>query len=289
MGEENLGDIGLDVDDSALDTDSLDFSDEGGEEQSQSYYDRVIAEKKYKDQEELAKAYYNADKHIGEIQEENQKMRDYYNTVAPWIAYGQMMYEKEQQNMNQDNGQNQNTGAAPQQEGTNSVNTSPDNKAGQIPPTPPGIDQEEVKRVVAEMVGSQVTPISADVASLQIKSLLTDIRADKENFPHMDLETEKVMGEIAGTKDKYGRPVYDFPLNKEGITGLYNMAVGKNLNKIIEAERTRNTDDVYNNLYSKSRSFAESDRAGSGGTPSKALEKQILDSILSANVGKSQI
>lgn len=209
-----------------------------GEEQIEgSYYDHVMATKKYKDQEEMAKAIYHGDKHSKTVEGENAKMRDYIGKLQPFIPilddylkspeyaakYGKVV--------------------------TQGVQTEQkENKESKKP--------DVTTEIVESMLGSKLGEYNARLTKVEVNNVLKAMRDDKTNFPYMTREVEDVMGKALSETNN------SFPLDMKGLSWLYKAAVGDTLPKILAKEKDEITKSNYANYSRKTGTRTESDREG---------------------------
>jgi len=139
-----------------------------------------------------------------------------------------------------------------------------------------------VKEVASELIGPQINKLTADVSRSNVRTILKTMREDKKNFPYMSKETEEEMNKVLQMTNRA------FPVSEEGIRELYNAAVGRRLPTILNEFRSRVTDEISENLENRKNGFFESDRIGETGNVKNA-HKNIVDSIVNASYGKSQI
>jgi hypothetical protein len=232
-------------------------------------FSRWQKEKGYKSPDDLGKAYGHSVKHIGTLESENARFRDYIKTSIPWIQYAERKYKEDQEKMQG------NPNAAPADENPGGENP------GVANPGQPDL-RGMVKEVASELIGPQINKLSADVSRSNVKSILKNMREDKKRFPYMGPETEAEMNNVLQMTSRA------FPVTEEGIRELYNAAVGRRLPSILKSFKDQVTDEISSNLESRKNGFIESDRVGETGTLKNA-HKSIVDSIVNASYGKSQI
>jgi hypothetical protein len=251
----------------------FDAPDTGGSDQdtgsTEDYsFSRWQREKGYKDPDDLGKAYGHANKHITDLESENARFREYIQSSIPWIQYAEQKYAEES-----GKGKGGDT-APPKTENAQRVADSGGKDPADI--------RNMVKEVASELIGPQINKLTADVSRSNVRTILKTMREDKKNFPYMSKETEEEMNKVLQMTNRA------FPVSEEGIRELYNAAVGRRLPTILNEFRSRVTDEISENLENRKNGFFESDRIGETGNVKNA-HKNIVDSIVNASYGKSQI
>ena len=263
--------------DSNMDSSAADDSfadpelDESSSAEEDYSFERWQREKGYKSPDELGKAYGNANKHIQKIETENKKFRDYIQTSIPWVRYAEQKYKEEQELKSNPNA------------------AKTDAQPGAKPPVTPGNGQEAqpdlremVKQVTMEILGPQINGLKADLTNMSVNQILKNMREDKKTFPYMSKEVENEMNEVLTVTNK------SFPVTEKGIRELYNAAVGRSITKILGEHKNQVTEEISENQRDRDAGFMESDRVGEAGNV-KSVHKDIVDSIINAPYGKSQI
>ena len=211
-----------------------------GEEQIEgSYYDHIMTTKKYKDNEEMAKAIYHGDKHSKTVEGENARLRQWVAQFQPFIPilddymkspeyaakYGKTVTQGMQ------------------------GNAEPEKKPTESKP-------DVTKEIVESMMGSKLGEYNARLTKVEVNNVLKAMREDKESFPYMTREVEDVMGKALSETNN------SFPLDMKGLKRLYQAAVGEILPKILEKEKDSITKSNYANYSRKTGARTENDRDG---------------------------
>lgn len=227
-------------------------------------------EKGYKSPDDLGKAYGHANSKLAQVQAENKKFREYIQQSVPWIQYADQKYKEEQEALRK-KGTGEKTDKLPETPMANAQGVQPKEDIRQI-----------VKQIAEEMIGPQIYGLRAEVSQNNVKTILKTMREDKNNFPYMSPEVESEMNKVLQLTNK------SFPVTEQGIRELYNAAVGRTLPKILNEFKNKLTEEISENLNGRESSFIESDRVGEKGNI-KDVHKSIVDGILNAPYGKSQI
>lgn len=254
---------GIDSDQSdSLDTD-LDFSSDDSED-IQDYYDHMAKTKGYKDQGEMAKALYHANKHIDKIQNENGGMREWIKNAYPYLSVAQ-------QAIMEKNLKTQGTTV----EDLKAQQPNP-NQTGQQSPKQNASDKQQQQ----QPYDPRVDDLNRRITTTEVNSALANMRNDKQNFPYMSKELENDMVETLRMSNQ------SFPMNQQGLMVLYNAAVGKNWNKIQDSIARKAREEAYQNILEKGI-VPESERIGQAGK-TKSADDAIINDIVNAGYGKSQ-
>ena len=260
-GQAQLNDAGLGTNNSAAAGDNQ----AGEEKEPSSYYETVMKEKKYANEEELAKAYFHSEKGIKTREEENKKMRDYITKVAPHLDSAKKLYEALEDPKKFD--------VLVKEYRKAKGLTDPEGgaKEGEKPIIDPAVSD-----FIKTMIGNEINPIKQDQAAIKSNVLINQMREDKVNFKYLTPEIENRMAAIlAETNEK-------FPTTLQGLKTIYNAAIGENVDKILEAEKDKVTKDNYRTFLSKRNSFTESDLDGAGGDKTHSDNQSAVDDIVNA-------
>ncbi len=134
--------------------------------------------KGYKNADDLAKAYHHADKHIGTIQGENKALKEWQQSAMPILGVAKTMLDK---------------GVLRRSE-TGTLEVNPDYKPeikkvdGKEMSAEEIKKNEELKRVVGEIVGSKIGDLDKKITESTVKSNLDAMRKNKEDYPYMNLK-----------------------------------------------------------------------------------------------------
>lgn len=245
------------------------------DESKATSFDYWKEKKGYKSPEELNKAHYHQEKHIGTLERENEKLRNWAMKAGPYVQWAaQQLAQKEGNNMETD----QDKGQEPKQD--TQQNMQPKAEASQ---SEEQVNKEMIEKMMKETFGSKFEEFNKRLTHKEVTDTLNHMRNDKKNFPYMNKDIEKDMVEALKMSGN------SFPQNEQGLMVLYNAAVGKNLNKILSDNKAKTREEVMNNLDQKNGGFIEDDFQGSSGGNSKKAGDAIIDSIINAPYGKSQI
>lgn len=234
------------------------------EPEPENYTEHLMKTKGYKTPEEIAKAYYHADKQITKTQGENKNLREYAALATPYVKIAEDYLKKQAESGKE----------MPKldQAGKEELGKALSEK-----------DSTEVKKMMKEMMGPQFDNINKRLTQAEIATTLKDMRSDKDNFKYMNKDTENGMADILKVARESGRPIEMTPDN---LKSVYFTAIGRNVNKIIDGEKKGIRDEAYSDFLDNKGSSLENDRKGSGGKRSTA-EQSVIDSILNADGGKS--
>jgi hypothetical protein len=245
-------------------TDNLPEDNTGGEPagsgpeplaEGESYYDKVMSTKKYRDQEEMAKAIYHGDHHSKRLEDENSKLRDWALKAAPYLRLAEEYqtsdaYQKKYGNINpgqQDAGESK----SPETKDTSKVSND---FAAAFQKDPEGVSS-----IVKNILGPDIKRINKKLTDSELKATIENMKADKKNFPFFDNELEAQMVQIFTQSGK------SFPLSAEGLKILYDTAVGQNLKSILNDQESKVGKRIAASLLQKEGSFMENDREGAVG------------------------
>ena len=206
-----------------------------------SYYDHVIAKKKYADAEEMARGVVHADKHIKTVEGENAKMRDYISKLQPFIPILDDYLKSPEYAAKYSRAPEQGSGQEDRQ-----AKAKPAEQAS----------PDVTKEIVESMLGSKLGEYNARLTKVEVNNVLKAMREDKNSFPYMTREVEDTMGKALSETGN------SFPLDMKGLTWLYKAAVGDHLPKILLKEKDEITKSNYANYLRKTGARTESDREG---------------------------
>jgi ElaB/YqjD/DUF883 family membrane-anchored ribosome-binding protein len=216
----------------------------------ESYVEKLKREKGYKSDEDIAKAYYHADKHIEQIQKENAHYKDWIqNRAAAAVKLAKEYIETDAYKQKYGQG-------IPSE--TKEAKAQPD-QSKQSPDI-----EEQIKNVVNQTIQPQVQQLSGTVHQMSESQLLRDMKENKTHFPHMTEEVEKDIKKFLSDSKSNGQP---YPVNPSSMVNLYNAFVGKNINNILKYYRDTTRQEVLRDIAEGKESASESDRAGEGGIP----------------------
>lgn len=260
MPDDYEGEINTDVD-------GIVSGGQNQEQEPSNYYEAVMKEKKYADTEQLAKAYYHSEKGIKLREGENKQMREYIQKAAPHLESAKKFYEalEDPKKFKESLSEYRKAKGIPEEDD---------------PETTGAVKKEEmdpkVSQFVSDTINKIVSPLKQETAAIKSNYLIKEMREDKTNFKYLNKDVEDEMAVILEASNQ------GFPTNMSGLKILYEAAIGRKFDSILEDERKKVTEDNYKTFLSKRNSFTESDLLDNGGNKSRSDNQSYVDDILNA-------